>query len=113
MCNIIGDGIGVGVHVKLVVEGEEQDGQGVLVQQQASSRTLTIDSTEAAAARPKHGMILPFHRLTISFKNIKYFVDMPAVLNLLMTFFVVFGIGCCFCKLGMIQIVAIEIFESQ
>jgi ABC-type multidrug transport system ATPase subunit/ABC-type multidrug transport system permease subunit len=78
MCNIIGDGIGVGVHVKLVVEGEEQDGQGVLVQQQASSRTLTIDSTEAAAARPKHGMILPFHRLTISFKNIKYFVDMPA-----------------------------------
>jgi hypothetical protein len=90
MCNITGDGIGVGVHVKLVVEGEEQDGQGVLVQQQASSRALTVDSTEAAAARPKHGMILPFHPLTISFKNIKYFVDMPAVLNLLMTFFVVF-----------------------
>jgi hypothetical protein len=97
MCNIIGDGIGVGVPVKLVVEGEKQDGQGVLVQQQASSRALTIDSTEAAAAaaaRPKHGMILPFHPLTISFKNIKYFVDMPAVLNLLMTFFVVFVIGC-------------------
>jgi hypothetical protein len=95
MCNIIGDGIGVGVPVKLVVEGEKQDGQGVLVQQQASSRTLTIDSTEAAAAaRPKHGMILPFQPLTISFKNIKYFVDMPAVLNLLMTFFVVFVIGC-------------------
>ncbi|KAH8952001.1 hypothetical protein BDL97_09G061300 [Sphagnum fallax] len=70
---------GVGVPVKLVVEGEKQDGQGVLVQQQASSRALTIDSTEAAAAaRPKHGMILPFHPLTISFKNIKYFVDMPA-----------------------------------
>jgi hypothetical protein len=86
---------GVGVPVKLVVEGEKQDGQGVLVQQQASSRALTIDSTEAAAAaRPKHGMILPFHPLTISFKNIKYFVDMPAVLNLLMTFFVVFVIGC-------------------
>jgi len=97
MCNIIGDGIGVGVPVKLVVEGEKQDEQGVLVQQQASSRTLTIDSTEAAAAaaaRPKHGMILPFQPLTISFKNIKYFVDMPAVLNLLMTFFVVFVIGC-------------------
>jgi hypothetical protein len=93
MCNIIGDGIGVGVPVKLVVEGEEQDVQGVLAQQQASSRTLTLDSTEAAA-RPKHGMILPFHPLTISFKNIKYFVDMPAVLNLLMTFFVVFVIGC-------------------
>jgi len=61
--------------VKLVAAGD--DGQ-VLPQYRASNGSFASDSMEtAAAAGPKRGMILPFQPLTISFKDIKYFVDMP------------------------------------
>jgi ABC-type multidrug transport system ATPase subunit len=75
--NIISSGwLGMGTTpVKLVAAGD--DGQ-VLHQYRASSGSFASDSMEtAAAAGPKRGMILPFQRLTISFKDIKYFVDMP------------------------------------
>lgn len=40
-----------------------------------------LDDTtlKAAGMEPKRGMILPFQPLSISFDDIKYFVDMPAV----------------------------------
>lgn len=65
--------------VKLMAAG---DGGQVLPQYRASSGSFASDSMEtAAAAGPKRGMILPFQPLTISFKDIKYFVDMPVVLD--------------------------------
>lgn len=40
------------------------------------SRVMSIGSNEAAARR---GMVLPFNPLAMSFDNVNYYVDMPAV----------------------------------
>jgi hypothetical protein len=40
------------------------------------SRVMSIGSNEAALSR---GMVLPFNPLAMSFDNVNYYVDMPAV----------------------------------
>jgi hypothetical protein len=45
-----------------------------------SSVSFASDASDAVAGvEPKRGMILPFQPLAISFDDIKYYVDMPAV----------------------------------
>jgi hypothetical protein len=45
-----------------------------------SSVSFASDASDAVAGvGPKRGMILPFQPLAISFDDIKYYVDMPAV----------------------------------
>lgn len=39
----------------------------------------TWESVESVQPRIKHGMVLPFCPVTLSFRNIHYFVDLPAV----------------------------------
>lgn len=36
-------------------------------------------STGAANSEPKRGMVLPFEPLSLSFSQVNYYVDMPAV----------------------------------
>lgn len=38
-----------------------------------------MELDRAAGVAPKRGMILPFQPLSISFNEVEYFVDMPAV----------------------------------
>jgi hypothetical protein len=40
------------------------------------SQVMSIGSNEAA---PRRGMVLPFNPLAMSFDNVNYYVDMPAV----------------------------------
>ncbi len=37
------------------------------------------ESLQAVQPRIKHGMVLPFCPVTLTFRNIHYFVDLPAV----------------------------------
>lgn len=52
------------------------------------SRTKRVSDREMVVPGTTKGMILPFEPLSISFDNISYYVDMPAVsqLSLLQTF---------------------------
>jgi hypothetical protein len=55
---------------------QERNGAGDRV----SSVSFASDASDAVAGvAPKRGMILPFQPLAISFDDIKYYVDMPAV----------------------------------
>lgn len=38
-----------------------------------------INSNNADSATNKKGMVLPFQPLSLSFENVNYYVDMPAV----------------------------------
>jgi hypothetical protein len=58
------------------VQMQDRNGAGDRV----SSVSFASDASDAVAGvEPKRGMILPFHPLSISFDDIKYYVDMPAV----------------------------------
>lgn len=51
---------------------------------QARDDALVIDEESMAGdGRMKRGMILPFEPLSISFDDVSYYVDMPAVFNLI------------------------------
>lgn len=51
---------------------------------QSREDALSIDEESMAGdGRMKRGMILPFEPLSISFDDVSYYVDMPAVFNLI------------------------------
>jgi hypothetical protein len=51
---------------------------------QSREDALVIDEESMAGdGRMKRGMILPFEPLSISFDDVSYYVDMPAVFNLI------------------------------
>ena len=51
---------------------------------QARDDELVVDEEAMAGnGRMKRGMILPFEPLSISFDDVSYYVDMPAVFNLI------------------------------
>jgi len=59
-------------------EVQMQDRNGAA--DRVSSVSFASDASDAVAGvEPKRGMILPFQPLAISFDDIKYYVDMPAV----------------------------------
>jgi len=48
----------------------------------------------ANGVAPKRGMVLPFTPLSIAFHHINYFIDMPAVRNILFYFFALLPLFC-------------------
>ena len=67
-----------------IIQQTERNGSDHL-----SSVSFTSDAIDAFnEAGPRKGMILPFQPLAISFDDIKYYVDMPAVLYLQLSSFV-------------------------